>query len=116
MDPSWHGLSYLLLRPHLCRAHALYLLQDTFAELQIPCTVINASRKVPVVEFSMKKALKQFTTDRAGLLRKCTPIDLAMAKKLLDHGYKQTSKFKKWCPIEVCMYVCMYVCMLTWIM
>ncbi|CAI8010883.1 Adenylate kinase 9 [Geodia barretti] len=80
---------------------AVNSLQDTFAELQIPCTVINASRKVPVVEFSLKRALKQFTTDRAGLLRKCTPIDLAMATKLLDHGYKQTSKFKKWCPIEL---------------
>ena len=56
---------------------------------------------MPVVEFSLKKALKHFTKDRAGLLTKCTPIDLDMAKKLVDHGYRQSSKFKKWCPIEV---------------
>ena len=71
------------------------------AELQIPCAGVNASRKVPVVDFSIRKALNHLTVDRAGLLRKCTPIDLGMAKKLLNHGYKQISEFKRWCPIEV---------------
>ena len=54
-----------------------------------------------MVEFSLKKALKPFTVDRGGLLKKCTPIDFGMAKKLLDHGYKQISKFNRWCPVEV---------------
>ena len=98
------NLAFLVLPSLLC-PHPFSCnmqLQEMFAELQLPCTVVNASRRIPIVQFSIKKALKQFTTDRAGLLRKCTPIDLSMAKKLLDHGYKQTSSFKKWCPIEVC--------------
>ena len=70
--------------------------------------MINAGRTIPVVEYSLKKALANFTTYRAGLLSKCTQIDADMAKKLLDHGYKQLSKFKRWCPVEVhCIY--MYV-------
>ena len=64
--------------------------------------VVNAARRVPVVEYSLNKTLTHFTSDRAGLLSKCTAIDLEMAKKLLDHGYKQLSKFKRWCPVEVC--------------
>ena len=79
-------------------------LQDTFAELQIPCVMVNASRRIPVVEYSLKKALDPLTTDRAGLLRKCTPVDMDMAKKLLDHGYKEISAFKRWCPVEVNTY------------
>ena len=86
--------------------------QDTFAELQIPCTVVNASRKIPVVEYSLKKVLAPYTIHRTGLLSKCTPIDLDMAKKLLDHGYKKMSKFKRWCPVEVhtcTILICMYI-------
>ena len=75
--------------------------QETFAELQIPFQVVNAAQRIPVVEYSLNKALSPFTSDRQGLLTKCTPIDLEMAKKLLDHGYKQLSKFKRWCPVEV---------------
>lgn len=91
--------------------HVFTYFQDTFVELQIPCTVVNASRKIPVVEYSLKKTLAPFTTHRAGLLSKCTPIDLDMAKKLLDHGYKQLSKFKRWCPVEVQIYMCFFICM-----
>lgn len=81
-------------------AFALYN-QETFAELQVPFQVVNAARRIPVVEYTLKKALSPLTSDRHGLLTKCTPVDLEMAKKLLDHGYKQLSKFKRWCPVEV---------------
>ena len=63
-----------------------------------------------MVEFSLKKALKPFTVDRGGMLKKCTPIDFGMAKKLLDHGYKQISKFNRWCPVEVSYCWQIHVC------
>ena len=70
-------------------------------ELQIPVCAIDARHRMPVVVYSLKKALRPYTIDRAGLLAKCTPINGEMAKKLVDHGYKQLSNFKSWCPIEV---------------
>ena len=72
-----------------------------FSELQVPCHVVSAGRRIPIVEYSLLKALGPVTRDRQGLLTKCTPVDPGMAKKLLDHGYKQLSKFKRWCPVEV---------------
>lgn len=63
--------------------------------------MVNARRQIPVVLYSLKKALRPYTVDRGGLLAKCTPINGEMAKKLLDHGYKQLSNFKTWCPVKV---------------
>ncbi len=76
--------------------------QDVLAELQIPCHIVNAGRRVLVVQYSFSKAIRSYTTERQGLLTKCTSIDGSMAKKLLDHGYKQLSRFKMWCPVKVC--------------
>ena len=63
--------------------------------------MVNARRRIPVVLYSLKKVLRPYTIDRGGLLAKCTPINGEMAKKLLDHGYKQLSNFKTWCPVKV---------------
>ena len=66
---------------------------------------MNAGRTISVVQYSFFKAIHPYTVDRQGLLSKCTRIDGDMAKKLLNHGYKQLSKFKTWCPVEVRMCV-----------
>ena len=71
-------------------------------ELQIPYHSVNASRSISVVTYSFNKAIQPYTVDRQGLLSKCTAVTGEMAKKLLDHGYKQLSKFKRWCPVKVC--------------
>lgn len=99
---SEYDYTCMCVRVHVFLTCTLYN-QETFAELQIPFQVVNAARRIPVVEYTLNKALSPFTSDRQGLLTKCTPIDLEMAKKLLDHGYKQLSKFKRWCPVEVRM-------------
>lgn len=79
----------------------LLLLQDVFVELQVPCHSINGCRKPSVVKYSVEKCLLPYTLNRQGLLTKCTPVNADIAKKLLDHGYKHLSPFKKWCPIKV---------------
>lgn len=71
------------------------------AEFQIPYHTISASRKVSVVICLLQKAMKQYFSNRSGILTKCTPIDPFSAKKLLDHSYKQISKFGYWCPVKV---------------
>ena len=77
-------------------------LQDVLSELQITCHTIPAGRKVDVVLYSLEKSLSQYFINRNGLLSKSTPIDFPTAKKLLDHGYKQLSRFGYWCPVKVC--------------
>ena len=63
--------------------------------------MVNARRRIPVVSYSLEKVLWPYSGDRDGLLAKTTPINGEIAKKLLDHGYKQLSKFKTWCPVKV---------------
>ena len=63
--------------------------------------MVNAKRQIPVVGYSLRKVLHPYTTDRGGLVTKCTPIDGDTAKKLFDHGYKQLSNFTTWCPVKV---------------
>lgn len=63
--------------------------------------MINAKRQIPIVLYSLKNELRPYTLDRGGLLAKSTPVNGEMAKTLLDHGYKQLSNFKTWCPVKV---------------
>ena len=76
-------------------------MQEVFSELQVPCHSINGSRKPGIVKFSVEKYLLPYTCNRQGLLTKCTPVNADIAKKLLNHGYKYLSPFKKWCPVKV---------------
>lgn len=77
------------------------VLQEVLTELQIPCHFVSADRKIPVVAYSLEKALSRYFKDREGLLTKSSPVDPLTAKILLDHGYKQLSRFGYWCPIKV---------------
>ena len=79
----------------------LYL-QDVLSELQIPIIVVDAVKKPLVVEYSVMKRLRKYTIDRLGILSKCTVLTSSEAKILVDSGYLQQSKFKKWCPVTVC--------------
>ncbi len=83
--------------------------QEILTELLIPCQTVSGSRKAPVVLYSIEKAIRSYTANRPGLLAKCTAIDGDMSKKLLDHGYKQLSRFKRWCPVEVGLFTCEYL-------
>lgn len=100
---------------YTCTVYVLYtLLQDVLSELQTPCHTVGASRRIPVVQYSFSKAIRPYTAERQGLLSKCTAINGDMAKKLLDHGYKHLSKFKNWCPVEVCTSLCVLKCNHEW--
>ena len=80
---------------------ALIIIQEVLAELQIPFHAIQGTKKPSIVQYCVQKALYRFLFNREGLLTKCTIIDKPVAKKLIDHGYKQLSKFGYWCPVKV---------------
>ena len=70
-------------------------------QLLIPNYTVNGGRKLHVVKYSLRKVLKPYIEDRESLLVKCTPITMNIAKNLLNNGYKQMSKFGRWCPVKV---------------
>ena len=83
--------------PHIIDVYV----QEVCAELKIPTHGVNASKKEPVVEYSINKSLSPYANNRQGIFIKCTPVDAKMAKVLLDSGYKHLSDFQKWCPVKV---------------
>ncbi|XP_064400448.1 adenylate kinase 9-like [Halichondria panicea] len=100
-EDARHRLKTNIIEKYDEQTESILNIQDVLTELQIPCHMINAGRRIPVVQYSFSKAICPYTAERQGLLSKCTSIDGNMAKKLLDQGYKQLSKFKMWCPVKL---------------
>eukprot|EP00731_Ephydatia_muelleri_P001087 Em0001g1087a len=84
------------------QTESLSSLKDVFSELMIDHRMVEAGRKVSVVMYSLCHTLSRYTTERNGMLAKCTPLNGEVAKKLLVSGYKLASRFHKWCPVKLC--------------
>ena len=81
-------------------------LQEVFEEFMIPRVDIEAGKKARIVQFVVERNLRPIVENRESLFDHSQPISAFLAKKMLIQGYKQTSKFGKWCPVQVCW--CIY--------
>ena len=76
--------------------------KDILQEFLIPRFTIEANRKPNIVQYLIKKRLKRFVEpQRKSLLERVYPIKYRLAMKLLNFGYKQLSRFGKWCPVKL---------------
>ncbi len=75
--------------------------QEVFEEFLIPNVDVEAGRKPKIVQFVIEKNLKPVVENRDSLFDRCQPIPPSLAKKILTQGYKQFSRFGKWCPVQV---------------
>lgn len=83
------------------QTESLSSLKDVFSELMIDHKIVEAGQKPAIVMYSMHHTLSRYTTERNGILVKCTSITGEEAKKLLVSGYKLASRFHKWCPVKM---------------
>jgi adenylate/nucleoside-diphosphate kinase len=67
----------------------------------IPRYTIEANRKPNIVRYLIKKRLTRFTETRQSLLERVYPVKLKVANKLIDFGFKQLSRFGRWCPVKL---------------
>jgi len=49
----------------------------------------------------MNKKLKQYVDYRQSMFERVYPIGEKLAQKMLQTGYKQPSRFGRWCPFKV---------------
>lgn len=63
--------------------------------------VINASRKLRIVQCQLLKKIKPLLTNRESLFQKCHPIPYSLACKLLLSSFKFLSAFGFLDPIKV---------------
>lgn len=67
----------------------------------IPRVDVEAGKKARIVQFVIEKNLKPMVENRGSLFDRSQFISSSLAKKMLTQGYKQASKFGRWCPVEV---------------
>ena len=67
----------------------------------IPKVDIEAGRKPRIVQFVIEKFLKPVVEYRESLFDHAQPLPSPLAKRMLVQGYKQPSRFGRWCPVQV---------------
>ena len=77
------------------------LFQNTLEDLNIPQIKIDASRKPKVVFYSLCQQLRSITDFRESLFSQCLAVRARQANEMLAKGYKQSSRFGRWDPVEV---------------
>lgn len=63
--------------------------------------MIDASRKPKVVFYSLCQQLRSITDFRESLFSQCLAVRARQANEMLARGYKQSSRFGRWDPVEV---------------
>ena len=79
----------------------IYILQDTFEELLIPKIDVDSTRKPHIVRYILNKKLKPVVEARQSIFERVYPINEKLALKMLAGGYRQPSRFGRWCPVKV---------------
>ena len=79
----------------------IFLFQNTLEDLNIPRIMIDASRKPKVVFYSLCQQLRSITDFRESLFSQCLAVRARQANEMLAKGYKQSSRFGRWDPVEV---------------
>ena len=75
--------------------------KDKLEELLIPRLELDGGRKPHIVRYTMTKKLKPYTQCRHSMFERVQPISERLALHMLEVGYKQPSRFGRWCPVKV---------------
>jgi len=67
---------------------------------------VAAGRKPHIVQYLINKRLQAIVQQRYSMFERVYSVNITMANKLLDSGYKLLSRFGRWCPVAVCPICC----------
>ncbi|OWK01285.1 hypothetical protein Celaphus_00018871, partial [Cervus elaphus hippelaphus] len=79
----------------------LQIIQEEFEKFLIPVILINGSRKIHIVQYTLNTKLKPLVENRASIFEKCYPISSRLAQKMLSFTYKYISSFGYWDPVKL---------------
>lgn len=77
------------------------LAKEPMTEAQLPRFKIDGNRRIKIVEYLLRKKLVRFIENRDSLFERVYSVKPKTAQKLLDFGYKQLSRFSRWCPVKL---------------
>ncbi|XP_024863203.1 adenylate kinase 9 isoform X2 [Kryptolebias marmoratus] len=79
----------------------LVIVMELLSEHNIPKMVINASRKLQIIQNHLLQKIQPLLANRESLFQTCQPISYRLAQKLLLSSYKLHSAFSCWDPIQL---------------
>lgn len=79
------------------------MIQEKLEELSIPVITLEAGKKAHIVRYLLTKKLRSIVQYRHSMFERVYTIKPKLAEKLLATGYKQISRFGRWCPVKVCV-------------
>lgn len=62
---------------------------------------MEGGRKPHIIRYQLSKALKPYIEYRESMFERVYPITEKLADHMIAVGYKQPSRFGRWCPIQV---------------
>ncbi|ESO88926.1 hypothetical protein LOTGIDRAFT_105959, partial [Lottia gigantea] len=75
--------------------------QETLTEILIPRLEVDGGRKPHIVRYMLNKKLRPYVEFRHSLFERVYPIGENLAQRMLQYGYKQPSRFGRWCPVKL---------------
>ena len=79
----------------------ILFVQETLEEILIPKLEIDAGRKPHIVRYILNKRLRPYVEFRHSLFERVYTISERLAHRMIQTGYKQPSRFGRWCPVKV---------------
>ena len=104
---SFHSVDPKHLECALCRLRissdeaCILFVQETLEEILIPKLEIDAGRKPHIVRYILNKRLRPYVEFRHSLFERVYTISERLAHRMIQTGYKQPSRFGRWCPVKV---------------
>ncbi|KAK7500075.1 hypothetical protein BaRGS_00008622, partial [Batillaria attramentaria] len=83
------------------RSLRLESVQETLEEILIPKLDIDAGRKPHIVRYILNKKLRPYVEFRHSTFERVYTISEKLAHKMIQTGYKQPSRFGRWCPVKL---------------
>jgi len=75
-------------------------LQEKLEEMLVPRIEVDAGKKTHIVRYLINRQLGPYVNNRESIFERVTPINEQLANKMIRRGYKQPSRFGRWCPVK----------------
>ena len=76
-------------------------LQEKLEEMLVPRIEVDAGKKTHIVRYIVNRQLGPYVNNRISIFERVIPISEQLANKMIRRGYKQPSRFGRWCPVKV---------------
>merc|ERR1712178_300608 len=79
----------------------LAVVQEKMEDLLIPRIELDAGKKPHITSYLINKRIRKLSEYRHSLFERVYPITEKLATRMLQVGFRQPSRFGRWCPVKL---------------